>query len=143
MKPERCGNCGSKNLSLEDQIKGHFNWKDYPLVYLTTSLMEYQCLDCKELITSSNSAKKFDDAINASITGQVKSFIDKILLRENVGQLELSQHLGLSPEYLSEIKSGRKIPKFQTFNFLKSMALDRIVFELSDPEYDISDEISA
>jgi hypothetical protein len=49
-------------------------------------------------------------------------------------QTTLSERLGVTPEYLSEIKSGRKLPSFQTYNFLKVLAMDKEAYNLSDPK---------
>ena len=75
--------------------------------------------------------RQLDTVVEQSITANIKYFIKKIVDREKCEQREIAIHIGLSPEYLSEIKSGRKIPSFQTFNFLKILALDENSFTVS------------
>ena len=132
MKNKRCGNCGSMKIS-EVKNKGPFLWKDFPMVFLAGGISMLKCSDCGEFMMPASLGSKLDVAITESISTQVREFISKIAERENAKQTELSQRLGVTPEYLSEIKSGRKIPSFQTFNFLKVLAQDRKAYAISDP----------
>jgi hypothetical protein len=86
--------------------------------------------------------KKFDVLIKGSINQQVNLFINKILVRENCNQGGLVQHLGVTQEYISEIKSGRKTPSFQTFKFSKKLAIDEASFGISNPMFGISKQVS-
>jgi len=132
MKVKRCGNCGSAKIR-EVKNKGPFLWKDFPMIFLAEGIAMPKCSECGEAIMPASLAPKIDEAITGRISEQVKTFIAKILERERVMQTELSQRLGVTPEYLSEIKSGRKVPSFQTFNFLKVLAQDRKAYAISDP----------
>jgi transcriptional regulator with XRE-family HTH domain len=78
-------------------------------------------------------AQKFDQAIEETITLQSRRFIDQIIARENCRQIDLAAVLGVTPEHLSAIKRGSRIPSFQTFNFLKTLALDKNAFKIADP----------
>ena len=134
--PKRCGNCGSENLeklTAADAVA--LPWRDYPSVRLTAPIEGFKCTVCDELILSAAQAKDLDNKIADSVVHQVQTFITAITQREGCEQRQIAVHLGVSPEYLSEIKSGRKIPKFQTFNFLKTLAMDAMSFTVSDPAY--------
>jgi DNA-binding transcriptional regulator YiaG len=134
--PKRCGNCGSKHLvelGAKDQLT--LPWRDYPSVVLTKSLEGFRCADCGEFILNTRQAKEMDTKVIDAIIEQVQTFIAAITQREGCEQKQIATHLGVSPEYLSEIKSGRKIPKFQTFNFLKTLALDANTYKVSSPTY--------
>ena len=133
MKNKRCGNCGSKDL-VELENKGPFPWKDFPMVFLAHGISMQKCHNCGETIMPASLAPKIDKAILESISNQVKEYIAQIIDREKALQIELSQRLGVTPEYLSEIKSGRKIPSFQTYNFLKVLAQDKKAYAISDPK---------
>lgn len=135
MKTRRCGQCGSLELLKITQTNVMWPWRDYPMVPLVRPPDGLCCKKCGELIFSAAHMKALDALTEESITIHVNNFIGKILLRENCDQKSLASHLGVSPEYLSEIKSGRKIPKFQTFNFLKTLALDPRSFEVSHPNF--------
>lgn len=135
MKAKRCGNCGSNNIKTTQLGTRGLPFRDYPLVMLSEPTEFWHCQDCGELILSVADTKKLDELIEASITSQINQFIEAVMTREKCKQSELSVHLGVSPEYLSEIKSGRKIPKFQTFNFLKTLACEPGSFAVSDPKY--------
>lgn len=134
--PKRCGNCGSTDLKrLSAEETASFPWKDYPAVNLKLSGDIVKCGSCGELLLNASQARGLDDKIVHTIVQQIQTFITMILHREKCEQKIIAAHLGVSPEYLSEIKSGRKIPKFQTFNFLKTMALDATSFKVSAPTY--------
>ena len=49
-------------------------------------------------------------------------------------QIDLAAILGITPEHLSAIKGGGRIPSFQTFNFLKTLALDESAYKIANPE---------
>jgi len=130
---KRCGNCGSTKLKKKNQKTKIFSWKDYPSVILTEDFILTECDDCRELIVCANEMREFDDVLMLSISNQVKEFVEVILKRENCTQAEIASHLGITEEYLCEIKQGRKIPKFQTFNFLKTLAAHHQSFVHSAP----------
>ena len=132
MNNKRCGNCGSTKIN-EVSIKGPFPWKDFPMVFLAQGIPMLKCSECGETMMPASLGVKLDEAITESISTQVREFISQIMQREKAMQTELSQRLGVTPEYLSEIKSGRKIPSFQTFNFLKVLAQDKKAYAISDP----------
>ncbi len=133
--PKRCGNCGSEKLQKLGKDFLTLPWRDYPAVLLIKSVDGFKCENCGELILSAAQMKDLDSKIETSIAHYVQNFLILILKRENCEQKEIAAHLGVSPEYLSEIKSGRKIPKFQTFNFLKTLAYDANSFKISHPTY--------
>ncbi|MCB0408091.1 MAG: helix-turn-helix transcriptional regulator [Bdellovibrionales bacterium] len=93
------------------------------------------CKDCNEVVFSASQGKIIDQLVIKSINSQINLFIKMIIQREKCEQKEIAEHIGVSPEYLSEIKSGRKTPKFQTFNFLKTLALDGNSFKISSPNF--------
>jgi len=134
-KPRRCGNCGSAKLISSKDASFSLSWKDYPSVLLTESVDAWTCSECNELIFPASKAKAIDLAVKASINTHINQFIKLIIHRENCEQKEIAVHVGVSPEYLSEIKSGRKTPKFQTFNFLKILAIDENSFKISSPTF--------
>jgi hypothetical protein len=135
MKLKRCGQCGSKEIK-ESDIKGKsFPFRDFPGVLLVKSARFAQCQDCGEVLLNLHDTKKLDALLEESITLQINQFIDTVMNREKCKQSDVAAHIGVSPEYLSEIKSGRKLPKFQTFNFLKTLACDPSSFAVSDPAY--------
>lgn len=142
MSPKRCGNCGSTNMARINQRGKAYPWRDYRAIkLLNDDLILLECKECNETIVNGSELSKIDRAIEKSIAIMVQSYLEAILLREHCSQAAIADHLGLTEEYLSEIKSGRKTPKFGTFNFLKSMALSHEVFTASDPEVEV--EISA
>jgi len=134
-KPKICSACGSKSFVSGKNPPISLPWRDYPSVEVVNPLDLWVCGSCGELTFTASQAKKIDETIGASISLHVAKFIELIQEREGCGQREIASHLGVSPEYLSEIKSGRKIPKFQTFNFLKTLALGADSFFVASPSY--------
>ena len=64
-----------------------------------------------------------------------------IQLKSKCTQVELAEHAGVTKEYLSEIKSGRKQPSFQMYTLLKLLALGKDAFSISDPKFEVLDKI--
>jgi len=132
MKNRRCGNCGSFKIK-KVAYHGPFPWKDYPQIYLVRPFKMDQCQVCGETMGPVGEGEKIDRAIEESIRAQVRLFIDKITKREKCKQIDLAERLGVTPEYLSALKTGAKIPAFQTFNFLKVLAVNEQAFQLANP----------
>lgn len=130
-----CGECGSKNITKKN-VKGRiFRWKDYASVKNTQNLQLCVCENCENIITKAGESQLIDDAIKASITDQIVLAITKIQTVNKCEQKEIARRLGVSPEYLSEVKNGHSVPKFQFFNFLKTLALEgRPAFEIANPD---------
>lgn len=131
---KRCGNCGSVNLNVKDQIGRRFPWRDFGEVKLGVALPLTECLECGELIVKDNEVEAIEAAIRETVTSNIRSLVAKIIDRERCSQVAVAVHLGVSEEYLCELKSGRKIPKFQTYNFLKTLALESKAFHASNPK---------
>ncbi|MEO5968556.1 MAG: hypothetical protein ABIQ95_01410 [Bdellovibrionia bacterium] len=131
---KRCGNCGSSKIATKNQKGKSFPWRDYEAVRLDASLNLIECSECGELILKDSDIGNLDEAVEQSIRKQVAQMVDKIIMREDCSQVELASHLGVSKEYLTEIKSGRKIPKFQLYNFLKTIAIEGKAYKASDPK---------
>ena len=132
---KRCGNCGSRELAKKDQRNKTFPWRDFPAAPLLVNIEFLECHNCHELTMSAADFLKLDEALKESVTRVVRSMIEAIRSREKCEQNEIATHLGLSPEYLSELKSGRKPPSFSAFNFLKTLFLAHGSFQVSDPNY--------
>lgn len=137
-KKYRCGNCGSLEVvSVEN--KGPFPWKDYPAVYLVKSISLLTCKKCGENILRHADVDKLDQAIEQSLAQLTQMLIAGILQREGCTQEELASRLGVTPQHLSHLKGGAKIPGFQTFNFLKTFYLDKMAFDKADPEINVGE----
>ncbi|MBI3556684.1 MAG: hypothetical protein HY074_10510 [Deltaproteobacteria bacterium] len=131
-KNKRCGECGSYETGYRDSA-GPFPWKDYRQVLLASPIRVLTCAKCGNEMSLPGDAKKLDQAIEETITLQSQRFIDQIIAREHCRQIDLAAILGVTPEHLSAIKGGARIPSFQTFNFLKTLALDANAFKVADP----------
>lgn len=132
MKNKRCGNCGSFEVKSKP-YSGPYPWKDFPQVFLVKPILVFQCEICGETQSGPGDGKRFDEAAVESIATQVRLFIDRIVEREHCTQTELAQRVGVTPQYLSSLKNGANIPGFQTFNFLKVLAVDERAFKLASP----------
>lgn len=129
---KRCGNCGSFAVVKKPTI-GPFPWKDYPQIYLNTPVELHQCDVCGEHLGRAGEGAMIDRAIEQSIRSQARNFIETIIDRENCTQVDLAERVGVTPEFLSNVKNGTKLPGFQTFNFLKVLALDERAFKVASP----------
>jgi len=133
----RCGECGSKNIKRQNVQGRSFRWKDFSSAHVIKPLELHVCQDCNNIITKAGENKLIDEAIESSITEQVRIAISRIKEDQNCEQKDIAKRLGITPEHLSEIKSGRAMPSFQLFNFLKTLALDKNAYEVSNPDFKI------
>jgi transcriptional regulator with XRE-family HTH domain len=83
---------------------------------------------------STSHIQALDESLAQTISIAVKEQIDSLLRRESIQQKDLASRLGMTPEYISEIKSGRKVPSYQVFLLLQSYCLSHEAFENSNPE---------
>lgn len=131
-----CGECGKREMVLTNvNGRSDFNYKDYPSVKINTDLELLVCKNCGNVGLMSGDSKKLDEALVISIKQQSTYLIKKILENHNCEQQKLADHIGITPEHLSQIKNGKMIPSFQTFNFLKTIAFDKTAFEVSSPDF--------
>lgn len=137
MKNKRCGECGSRELKLKNQKGKPYPWKDYPAVFLNKDYEVLECSQCGNTVESGTDIKNLSNLVQETVIEQTQNFIETILVREGCKQSDLATHIGVSPEHLSEIKSGRKQPSFQTYNFLKTLAFENRSFRISDPQYNV------
>ena len=125
------------------QIGKTFPWRDYPGVQLVSEFKALECKICHNLILSAADTARLDETLIESINSTTKKFIEMTVEKAACSQVEVAAHLGVTKEYLSEIKSGRKQPSFQIFNFLKTIALGNDAFVISSPKFDISTRLTA
>lgn len=133
----RCGECGSKNLKLQSVTGCSLVWKDYSAVKISQPLDLMVCQNCHNKIQKAGEGKLIDEAVVRSISEQVKAALSVIKIQHKCEQKEIALRLGVTPEYLSEVKSGRAIPSFQFFNFLKTIAIDEKAFAAASPAISI------
>ncbi|MGK5090044.1 hypothetical protein WDW86_21035 [Bdellovibrionota bacterium FG-2] len=141
MKNKRCGNCGQMGMKLT-KTQGPFRWKDFARVTLVCPLSLLKCHHCGEHGLRPGDAKHLDHAIEASIRAYAKEMVETTLAREECSQIDLASRAGITPEYLSGVKTGARTPGFQTFNILKMLASDPNAFEISDPMSGLIEELT-
>lgn len=134
MKNKQCGNCGKKTMQLQ-QVLGTFSWKDFSSITLLEPIELLKCTNCNEIGLRPKDSGVIDHAAEATIRSLTGKLITTILERENCSQLTLAERVGITPEYLSGIKTGTRTPGFQTFNILKIFAEEHSAFEISDPTF--------
>ena len=117
-------------------VKGStdFAYKDFPSVKLETDLELLVCDNCGNIGVMANETQKVDEALIFSIKKQSKHLIETILAKYGCEQKQLASHIGITPEHLSQIKNGKMVPSYQTFNFLKTIAMEKKAFEISSPD---------
>lgn len=132
MKIRRCGNCGSFDIK-KMPTNGPFPWKDYPKVFLISPISLHQCQVCGEQMGPLGEGDKIDKAIEGTIKSLVRYYIESIMKREKCKQVDLAEHLGLTPEHLSALKRGVKIPCYHTFMILKTLTGSEQAFQIGSP----------
>jgi DNA-binding transcriptional regulator YiaG len=125
------------------KTQGPFRWKDFASVLLVSPIELLKCQDCGEHGLRPGDAKNLDHAIEASIRSYSKEMVETILAREECSQVDLAARAGITPEYLSGLKTGARTPGFQTFNILKMLASDPRAFEISDPKSGLLEDLTS
>lgn len=131
MKTRRCGNCGKQTMT-KQPVKA-IQWKDFNQLELLTPIELFRCSDCGETGLSATEAPAIDKAAEATLKAVAAHLIEKILSEHQCTQLELAARLGITDTHLSHIKNGTKIIGFQTFTFLKTLALGKDAFDKASP----------
>lgn len=137
-KTRHCGNCGSLEVT-EQKSAGPFPWKDFPAAFLLKPLPLLTCKKCGEHLLRHGDTERLDKAIEESISKITQTLISEIIRREKCTQEELALRIGITPQHLSNLKSGAKTPGFQTFNFLKTLYLDDVAFDKANPEINVGE----
>ena len=138
---KQCGTCGEKTMA-RARVRGPFPWKDYPSMLTHEPIELLRCSSCGEVAYRPGETKKVDHALEATIRGLTIGFIHTILERERCSQIVLASRLGVTPEYISQLKAGSRTAGFQTFNMLKILAESKSAFPISDPEFDLKRIVS-
>lgn len=128
LKNKRCGECGSSEIRYQDSL-GPFMWKDYRQVMLAKPIKELTCAKCGNTMSAPGDAQKLDKAIEEEITHRSQEFIEQIIAREECRQIDLAAVLGVTPEHLSAMKNGTRIPSYSIFNFLRTLAINESAFQ--------------
>ena len=131
MKTRRCGNCGKVAMTMQPVTT--IQWKDFSSLELLKPIEILKCNSCGETGLSATEAPAIDRAAETTLRAVAAHLIEKILSEHHCTQLELAGRLGITETHLSHIKNGTKVVGFQTFNFLKTLALGRDAFEKASP----------
>lgn len=134
----RCGECGSKDIAKQNVKGRYFPFLSFPKVKLQKDLELSVCNECQNIIMMKGDSVKLDQGLEESIVGQSQHYIEKIKNRMGWKQNEMADCIGFTPVYLSEIKKGKKILEFRTFNYFKILSECPGAIELvleGDPKY--------
>ena len=123
-----CAVCGKREMVYKN-AKGNvdFSYKDYSSVKIDVDIDLLTCENCGNVGLLPGDSKKLDLALEESIRKQSKLLIETILANYGCEQKQLAGHVGITPEHLSQIKNGKMLPSFQTFNFLKTIAMEKSI----------------
>jgi len=135
----RCGNCAERRLALKN-VRGEFKspWRDFPVAFVTVDLSLWTCANCGNSVMIGGDAEKIDAAYELSVRDQAAQFIDVIRSKTGIGSGQLAELIGVSPQHLSSVHSGKQRPSFSLWNFLKMIATDPVVMvKKANPNLDI------
>ncbi len=133
----RCGNCGNTDTPVVSMKGKTFPWKDFPLVFVTSDdLFLRECSNCGEVLISARKGEieKLDLALKNSVKYQIVLFLNEIK-KNGISQKELCDEIRVTPQHLSNIKSGLKEPSFQFFSMLKLLAEKPELIKNIDAKY--------
>jgi hypothetical protein len=122
MKLKRCGACGSQNVSLQN-VKGRtFAFKSFPRIKLLDNVMMNVCSECSNIIVGKGDSENLDSGLEKSVMLLSQKYVGKILEKMEWTQNEMAHNIGFTPVYLSELRNGKRIPEFKTFNYFKILS---------------------
>ncbi len=124
-------------------VNGPFPWKDFPFMYVLVPIKLLKCSSCGEVALRPDDPQSVDRSVEASIRTLAGGFISSIIGRERCSQINLAGRIGVTPEYLSGLKSGSRTPSFQTFNILKILSENPSAFKISDPIFELENIVAA
>ena len=127
---KQCGNCGQ---SMERQAVSTIHWKDFRNLELLNPLQLLRCSSCGEVGYFAGEVSLVDKAAQNTLQTVTAHLIEKILSEHHCSQAELASRLGITETHISHLKNGTKTIGFQTFNFLKTIALGKDAFEKASP----------
>ena len=127
---KRCGNCGHW---MERQSVSTVQWKDFKNLELLKPLQLLRCSSCGEVGLFASEFSLVDKAAEDTLQAVTAHLIEKILFEHHCSQAGLASRLGITDTHLSHLKSRTKTIGFQTFNFLKTLALGKDAFDKADP----------
>ncbi len=117
---KRCGECGSTHLKLQN-IKGSMHpWRSYSQVELLCDQNALVCQNCQNQILSTKDFLRLDKNIEASLKIKAEQAITFLIKSLGLNQEQIGEALGITPEYVSMVKSGSKILSSTTMNLLLS-----------------------
>ncbi len=121
-KSLRCGECGSKDTAYQNVKGKFFPFESFNKVKLSTDLDLCQCNKCGSTILAPGDAERLDLALELTIKNSVAEYIENIVKKTSWKQAEMADYIGFTPVYISELKKGRKVPEFKTFNYFKILS---------------------
>lgn len=119
---KRCGMCGSTNLKSENIKGAHYPWRDHLFVELSYDQEVLVCQNCQNRVMSSKNIIELESNIRKSLWDKIKFAINKLTQEYGLSQEQLAEALGLTPQYISMVKTGKKLFSFTAFNLLQSYA---------------------
>lgn len=122
MKQTKCYSCGESAMSAQNLKGSFFPFRDFVKVEVKHDLLMSKCAACGELSASSSDLRKLDEHLEYSISSEMRGFVKTILANISITQKDFASKVGLSEQYISNLKKGVKFPSAQIFNFFKVMA---------------------
>lgn len=129
-----CANCGQRSMEYVESKGKTFEWKDYINVKLEDSLHLLTCNKCGHIGLMDNEIEKLNLLLRDNIKRQFNKMLVYSIEKYNCEQQTIAQRIGVTPEHLSQLKTGKMVPSFQTFNFLKILAIDKNAYIAANPE---------
>lgn len=121
-KISRCGECGSKDIGFQNAKGRFFPFEAFNKVKLEVDLSLCQCSNCGSTILGPGDGARLDDALELSIKKSVAAYIGNIIKKTAWKQSEMADYVGFTPVYISELKNGKRIPEFKTYNYIKILS---------------------
>ena len=119
---KRCGECGSTNIVLRSAKGKFFPYKDHRRVPLLYDYQTRTCSNCENIILSNKDIWEINELLAKSISVLAKNSIKDITYLNDVSQIDVAKMLGQTPEYISNLKSGNKVPSYSTLTLMRIYA---------------------
>ncbi len=94
----------------------------FPKLKLHKDLDLNVCRDCGNILMVKGDALALDQALSDSVTSLTKGYIENLLSKFTWNQRQMADCIGFTPVYLSELKNGKSVPEYRTFNYFKVLS---------------------
>lgn len=118
-----CTNCEKKTVEIGNLKGSLFKWKGLHPIKIGENFNTKICTSCGDFSIKRKDVGKFDEIISHSVTRVTVELLETIAEVTKASDRLIAKKIGITPQYMSEIKTGKKLPSSTLFSLIKLSAL--------------------